>query len=229
MIKYLYWLFVLFMVVFRKLTGLIMVWFTLPFRSYARNTIYSYHLENDIFLKRLWERRPKKVVTGLWELTWSPHPVKANTRFIHTRKVSIVEYYLVLWLLWGWLDDDANEDTYDKGFNQTIINHKRKKWIPNFIINKLQKAVDKAKVCPVEGNSFDLGDTRGYYPLFEFWSTLLWTNRNTAYNFNYKFHEISNKKLVWSIKVKGGLIGWREGTKVQGIQTYNFEIYYKEK
>jgi len=228
MYKYIHWLFILFLVVVRKLLGLIMIWLVLPFRSYARNTVYSYHLENNIFLKRLWERRPKELNNGLWELTWSPHLTKASNKVIHTRKVTKIEYYIVLWLLWGWLDDDANEDTFDKGFNQTIIDGKRKTFIPSFIKERLKKANTAANNCPVVGNSFDLGDTRAEYPLFEFWSTFLWTNRNSAYNFNYRFHEINDQKLAWSIKLFGGLIGWREGTKVQGIQTYNFEIFYKE-
>jgi len=230
MFKYIYWLFVLAMVVIRKVVGLIMVWTAIPFRSYGRNTIYSYHLENDIFLKRLWERRPIRMSKKLWKLTMTPHPIEygdIGDRYIKTRRVSTAEYYLVLWLIWGWLDDDANEDTYDKGFNLTIINKTRKEWMPGFIVDSLKTAVEEAEACPIKGNSFDLGDGRSKYPLFNFWSTFWWTNRNTGYNFNYRFHEISDKSLVWSKEYKGGLIGWRPGTIVNGVQTYNFEIWKK--
>jgi hypothetical protein len=99
-------------------------------------------------------------------------------------------------------------------------------WISNFIIDKLIIAKVREDNCLIHGNSFDLGDVRNSIPLFDFWSNFFWTNRNVGYNFNYMFHEISNKDLVWSITLFGHLIGWRDGTVVNGIQTYNFEIWY---
>ncbi len=141
-----------------KVIGLLWYWIAVPFRGYARNTVYNYVLENNIYLPRLIEREPVLVKDKY--MLKNVHKVK-HQGYINYRKVNKLEYYLVLWLLWIWVDDDSNHDTMSGKY----INGK------------------------VYGNSFDLGDLRAKYPEFEFKKSSLWLIRNTAYNFNYMFEE----------------------------------------
>jgi len=203
--KYLYYIFVFFTIIIRHTIGLVMIWFAIPFRKYGRSVVYNYHLQNGIFLKRLFERKPRRTPSG-WTLNGGEH--SSTIGFVKYRDVNKIQYYLVLWFIWLWLDDDSNEDTYSAGFNMTIVNGERKTWMPEFIKRRLHKAATTTNVTAIRGNSFDLGDVRGEYPLFEFWSVLLWTLRNSAYNFNYKFNEIKDTSMLFRIVIFGRLFGW---------------------
>ena len=217
--KYAYYTFVLLTVVLRRVL-FPLVFVAIPFRKNLRNTVYNYHLNNNIKLKRLYERTP--TMSGqYWILSGGSH--SSCKGLVRRKIVSRMQYTLSL-LLWLFLDDDCNEDTYDKGFNETIINGERKSWMPEFIKSKLRKAVDRANMVLIRGNSFDLGDTRAEYPLYEFWSVLLWTLRNPAYNFNYKFNQMVGDKYAFKIVLFGRVFGWLEDGLLGHEQTYSWEF-----
>jgi len=225
--KYLYYLFVLFTVIIRRALGMFMIWLAIPFRVYARNAVYNYHLNNNLVLVRLQERNPKICVHNkTYFLDGGNHSSQGG--LIKKRNVSKLEYIFVMTFIWLWLDDDAVSDTYDKGFSETIINKERKSWMPEFIVKRMRQAVDKANMTHVKGNSFDLGDVRAQYPLFEFWSVFWWTLRNTAYNFNYKFNQIVDKKKVFKIIIFNRLFGWDEDgyviTDGKKVNCYSWEF-----
>ncbi len=235
--KFIYYIAILFTVILRRVLFPI-VFVAIPFRKYLRNTVYNYHLNNDIKLKRLYERNPVLTRCQLainhkcWILDGGSH--SSCRGLIERRYVSRMEYVFAL-SLWLFLDDDCNEDTYDKGFNETIINGERKAWMPEFIVKRMRQAVDKANMTNVKGNSFDLGDVRDEYPLFEFWSVFWWTLRNTAYNFNYKFNQIADEKKVFKIIIFSRLFGWDEDGYViadgKKVKCYSWEfgkLYKKE-
>lgn len=195
MYKYVRYVFLVIFTGFRKTFGLVWYFVAVPFRKYARNTVYNYVLDNDVYLKRLLERPIERVHHGYVIKPFHD----TNGGHINYREVSTLEYYLVVWLIWGWLDDDSNEDTFDRGYNATIYNGERLTWLPSFI-KKALKGVPEVQY----GNSFDLGDAREKE--FYFWASYLWTVRNTGYNFKYLFHEVrdENLKFYW----KG--FGYRE-------------------
>lgn len=218
--KYLYWFMILGFVVLRRII-FPLIYLSIPIRGYLRNTVYNYHLNNGIILKRLWEREPEQSGDGkYWILNGGSH--SSTKGLVEKKHISKLEYYIAL-PLWLLLDDDANEDTYDKGFNETIISGERKKWMPEFIKGHLRQAVDLANMNPVRGNSFDLGDTRAGYPLYEFWSVLLWTLRNPAYNFNYKFNQMCDESKSWKIEIFGRVFGWVQDGKLGIKQCYSWE------
>jgi len=228
--KYLYYLFVLFIVIIRRVLVMFMIWVAIPFRGYARNAVYNYHLNNGIILKRLHERNPKLDEHDKYYLLHGGNH-SSQIGLVKKRNVSKIEYILAMTFIWLWLDDDCNQDTYDSGFNKTIINKERKKWMPNFIVKRLRKAVDKANMTKVTGNSFDLGDVRTKYSLFEFWSVFWWTLRNPAYNFNYKFNQLCRPELAFKIVIFNRLFGWCEDGMIDGVYTYSWEfgrLYKKE-
>jgi len=216
--KYLYYLFVLFTVILRRLV-FPLIFVAIPFRKQLNNIVFNYHLINDIPLKRLLERSPQRVEDG-WKLH-NHHSLDAG--FIKYNEVSKLKYYtaLPIWLL---LDADAMADTYDAGFNKTIINGERKKWMPKFIKNKLSQDVKNYDACNIIGNTFDLGDRRAMCPLFGFWSVFWWTLRNPAYNFNYKFNQMPKNGKEFKIVVFGRLFGWKEDDTVDGVQYYSWEF-----
>lgn len=223
--KYMYYLFVLLTVVVRRLV-FPLIYIAIPFRSRLNNIVFNYHLQNGIKLKRLEERNPVRV-SGGWKLGNIHSPVDG---FISNNKISKLSYYVALpfWLL---LDSDANDDTFDKGFNNTIVNGERKKWMPVFINHKLYLDVLQANSCNLIGNTFDLGDKRSEQPLYGFWSVFWWTLRNPAYNFNYKFNQKAEGEHggEFQIVIFGRLIGWKNDGIVNGVQYYSWELGKKIK
>lgn len=161
--------------------------------------MYNYLLTNNIYLERLLER-PIVEVDDHWII--KPYH-NTNGGYIKKRKrpVTWLEYQFNLWFVWGWLDDDANHDTYDWYHCQ---NHK-----DEFPLNILCKDVGNE---PFYGNTFDLGDKRAEYPSFKFLPALVWNTRNTAYNFKYFLYEVSeeeyNKNKYFFYEWKGWMFGW---------------------
>lgn len=216
--KYLYWLLVLLTVILRRLV-FPLIYLAVPIRGYLRNRVYNYSLQNNIKIKRLQERNPQlNEDKTKYLLNGGTH--SSETGIIEYKNVSTIEYYFVL-CLWLLLDDDANQDTYDAGFNRTIINKERKAWMPKFIIDSLVKDSTDNSII---GNSFDLGDVRSKEPLYGFWSVFWWTLRNPAYNFNYKFNQMVGNKYYFQIIFKDRIYGWKFDGKLDNENTYSWEL-----
>ena len=122
--KYLEYIGIIFWTIIRKAIGVPVTMMVIPFRAYARNVVYNYVLQNKLYLQRLLERP----IGEAWEsdieepnyyLILPYHNTMGG--HINYRKISWIEYKLVYWFIWGWLDDDSNYDTFDKGYNQSII------------------------------------------------------------------------------------------------------------
>ena len=184
--KYLRFILILVLKLVGKIIGVPMFYLLLPFRAYARNRVYNYVLQNNIYLKRLEEREYKLSGFG-YAITKASHK---NFRlnglgFIEYKKVSFLEYCLAL-LIWVWFDDDSNYDTHDGSESLETLNK------------------------PF-GNTFDLGDLRAEYPIVDGMKTFKWICRNSFYNFNYMFEEIredSKYNFFKVIKIFGFTTIW---------------------
>ncbi len=202
MYKYLRYVGILLWTVFRKVFGLVWYYVAVPFRAYARNVVYNYVLQNKLYLKRLLERpitpihRNEMFKPILLYVIEPYHGTEGGA--IAFRRVSWLEYHLVYWTIWGWLDDDSNRDTFDQGYNRTVITGERLAFLPEFIRKSLARANEKYTFF---GNSFDLGDVRAEYPSFDFWSSTLWNIRNTAYNFKYMQWEENRPEMLFYHRV----------------------------
>ena len=175
--KYLRYILILVLKLVGKIIGVPMFYLLLPFWAYARNRVYNYVLQNNVYLKRLEEREYKLSGFG-YAITKASHKkFRLNgLGFIEYKKVSFLEYCLALFI-WVWFDDDSNYDTHDGvETNETL---------------------DKPF-----GNAFDLGDLRAEYPIVDGMKTFKWICRNTFYNANYMFEEIrENSKYNFYIKL----------------------------
>lgn len=217
MYKYIRYVNILLFTVFRKVFGLVWYFVAVPFRGYARNVVYNYALENNVYIKRLLERPLTRT-----RIDWQIAPFHGSEGgYIKDNIITACEYYFVYWFIWGWLDDDSNQDTYAEGYNTTLINRERLTWLPEFIINSLKKTNDKSVLF---GNTFDIGDKRAEHPAFSFWASCLWTVRNTAYNFKYVQWEENRPEMIFYHEIKGFRLGWikdngRTGV-VNNIQNY---------
>ena len=183
--KYLRYVLILFLKLVGKVVGVPMFYLLLPFRAYARNRVYNYVLQNDIYLKRLEEREYKLSGFG-YAITKASHKkFRLNgLGFIEYKKVSFLEYCLALFI-WVWFDDDSNYDTHDGiETNETL---------------------DKPF-----GNTFDLGDLRAEYPIVDGMKTFKWICRNSYYNFGYMFEEIREHNK-YNFYIKFPKIGWHFG------------------
>jgi len=194
-----------------KVIGKVWIFAAVPFRTYARNYVYNYVLQNNLPLKRLYERSPKyNAVLRGWELQ-DIHGV-GRKGYIARREVNKFQFYLIVFFVWGWLDDDSNQDTTDTGYIKTLVSDDPDlMWYwdrPVVAIRELVAKLRKKEVIPkyttwrwhrifkyqlrkvnisdvVYGNSFDLGDWRSEMPFYNFWCTLVWNDRNTGMNFQY--------------------------------------------
>ena len=175
--KYLRYILILVLSLVGKIIGVPMFYLLLPFRAYARNRVYNYVLQNNVYLKRLEEREYKLSGFG-YAITKASHKkFRLNgLGFIEYKKVSFLEYCFALFI-WVWFDDDSNYDTHDG--------------------NESLETLDKPF-----GNTFDLGDLRAEYPIVDGMKTFRWICRNTFYNHNYMFEEIrENSKYNFYIKL----------------------------
>ena len=174
--KYLRYILILVLKLVGKIVGVPMFYLLLPFRDYARNRVYNYVLQNHIYLKRL-EDREYKLDNGVYYSTnISKKSFKLkNDGYIKYKKVSFLEYCLALFI-WVWFDDDSNYDTHDG--------------------SESLETLDKPF-----GNTFDLGDLRGQYPIVDGMKTFKWICRNTFYNANYMFEEIREDDKNFFFKV----------------------------
>ncbi len=175
--KYLRYILILVLNLVGKVVGVPMFYLLLPFRAYARNRVYNYVLQNNVYLKRLEEREYKLSGFG-YAITKASHKkFRLNgLGFIEYKKVSFLEYCLALFI-WVWFDDDSNYDTHDG-----IETHET--------------------LAKPFGHTFDLGDLRGQYPIVDGMKTFKWICRNSYYNANYMFEEIrENSKYNFYIKL----------------------------
>ncbi|WNL27973.1 hypothetical protein QUR76_06990 [Arcobacter cryaerophilus gv. pseudocryaerophilus] len=162
-----------------------MFYILLPFRAYARNRVYNYVLQNNVYLKRLEDKNYVLENGVYYPLNLSKKDYKLRDKgYIKYKKVSKLEYFLALFI-WIWFDDDSNYDTHDGSeIEETILK-------------------------PF-GNTWDLGDLRGKYPIVGMKKTFFWICRNTFYNANYLFEEIrENDKNFFYIQFSK--IGWHFG------------------
>jgi len=216
--KYLYYIWLVFFTIFSKIFGLFWFWLVLPFRGYARNVVYNYALENGILIKRLYERNPKEY-DDRWELMSNMHP-ETKGGYIKKRKVKYLEYILVKYLIWGWLDDDAYCDTFSAGHNETYLSGERKLFgfIPmnNWLGRKLLVGKNQCENEEIKGNTFDIGDKRAENPKFNFLGAFIWNVRNTAYNFSYMDQVITEDDWAYFplIHVGSLIFGWEENGSV---------------
>lgn len=188
--KYLRYLYILLDKIKGKIIGVV-VFYLLShrrIRAYARNRVYNYVLQNNVYLPRLIERK--------WTLdteTMCYYPVNKskkafilkNRAYIKYRKVSKIEYFFAF-RLWRWFDDDSNYDTHD-GI-------------------ETDETIDKPF-----GNAFDIGDLRAEYPIINGMKTFKWICRNSYYNANYMLEEIrenSKYNFYKQIKIFGFITHW---------------------
>ncbi len=200
---------------FNKLFGMVWPFAIVWARAWARGVVHSYTLEHGFACKRLMERSPKWDGNG-WVLQ-DIHNV-GRTGYIGKRDVSWIEYQLAKHIVWKWLDDDSNEDTFAKGHSLQYINGERRWPIFNdWLVSVLAKEVANTTY----GNTFDLGDKRADNPNFRLMSMLIWNTRNVAQNAAYLDDVICDESMVFQWKIGKYVFGWeKDGAPVNGVQYY---------
>jgi len=179
----------IYLYLFAKWFGKVWVFACIPFRAWARSYVYNHVLQNKLPLKRLYERNPTwgNYNGEGWTLDNIHHLDEFNTitvrGFIRYRKTNKWVFYFIVWVIWGWLDDDSNQDTTDTGYIKTLLDGSRKSW--HIIFRPWLRKVDTTRI--VYGNGFDLGDVRAEYPFYDFFATFVWNDRNTSQNLQYLF------------------------------------------
>lgn len=190
----------------RKILGLAWVFPVIPFRAYVRNYVYNYFLQSGRIPKRLAERSPRWAVVG-WELQ-DIHSV-GRKGFVYHRSIHKAWAWVLILLAWGFLDDDSNHDTSDAGHIKRFLE------MDTWRYGQLQRdsITSWLNADPTYGNTFDLGDLRASDPEYNFWSTLVWNTRNSAYNFDYLWYQSADPRDSWLITILGMDFGWKpDGT-----------------
>lgn len=203
------------MTVFNKLFGLVWPYAVVWFRGWARGIVHSYTLENGFACKRLMERIPE------WDgYGWVLHDVHGVGRngYIGKRDVSWLKYIVAKHVVWKWLDDDSNEDTFARGHSLEYISGKRRWPVFNdWLIARLKKEVEGTTY----GNTFDLGDYRAESPNFGLMSMLIWNTRNVVQNAAYLDDVMCDESKVFQWRLGKYMFGWeKDGAPVNGVQYY---------
>lgn len=170
--------------IFGKTLGKVWIFAAIPFRAYGHSVTFNWVLQNGLPYKRLMERNPAWTGEG-WALE-DIHGMAGHhdlRGFIKYRKVTKLQFYLVVFFISGWLDPDSNQDTTDTGYIKTLLSGERKSW--HRIFNQALRKIDLDSV--VYGNAFDLGDVRAEHSFYNWAATFVWNERNTAMNFQYIF------------------------------------------
>lgn len=203
MYKYIRYVGILLFTVFRKIFGLLWYFIAVPFRAYARNVVYNYVLQNNIYLKRLLERPINKTRSG-----YRISPGNGSKGgYIIKRTVSSREYYLVYWFIWGWLDDDSYCDTTSETFLKEHVNDDRD--------NQLHKdSVLSVYLSKCNGNAFDRGDA--IESNWCGWMSIKWNIRNTAYNFKYMQWEERRPEMLFYHEIRSYHFGYLPSGKRKG-------------
>lgn len=198
--KYLRYVSILVLKLVGKIIGVPMFYILLPFRAYARNRVYNYVLQNNVYLKRLEDKNYVLENGVYYPLNLSKKNYKLRDKgYIKYKKVSKLEYFLALFI-WVWFDDDSNYDTHDGSEKEETV------------------------LKPF-GNTWDLGDLRGEYPIVDMKKTFFWICRNTFYNANYMFEEIrENDKNFFYIQFPK--LGWHFGYMPYSNSTRKGRLVY---
>jgi len=208
MYKYMRYVGILLWTAVRKLVGLVWYFVAVPFRRYARNVVYNYVLSNNIYLKRLLERKieAKAASNGDYYYTIAPNN-GSNGGFIITRHITWLEYQFVYWFIWGWLDDDSYCDTTSEKFLEEHLADERNNQL--HIDSKLVSCLAKCN-----GNAFDRGDA-----IEDNWCgymSIKWNIRNTAYNFKYMQWEENRPEMLFYHKIGSWQFGYLPDGKRKG-------------
>ena len=199
--KYAYYIALILLSAFRKPFGIVWYPFVVPFRGYARSVVHNYRLNNGIPMSRTADRKYEKLPSGDWFIP-AGHGTQGG--YLRYRKTNWLQYQLVFWLLWGWVDDDSYYDVTDKPYIMSLVRKDNGTWYSRLIVRKLNADLDK---MVVPGNAFDIGTKREDYPICLCLSGMLWNIRNSGYNFQYALHERADQPFM--VEIKGRAFGWR--------------------
>lgn len=206
--KYLEYTSIILFTLFRKVFGLVWIYVALPFRHYANNVVFNYVLANGVYLQRLLERPVNHKLSNSLYMIGAYHNTSGG--YIKKRKVSYLEYKLVYWLIWGWLDSDCNDDTFDYGHVDRLTKE-------GGFLGWLVKGAKRKEF----GNSFDLGDS--IKPNFHFGATTQWTWRNTAYNFRYmQYEKPCYDKNLFLFTIGSWRFGWAKDSDKENYSLVAF-------
>ena len=173
--------------IFTKIPGIpqIMFLWVKGDRINIRNKVYSYCLDNAIYISRLWERTPSCDLKTRNFILKCVGDNKENNKFglVIKEEQSTIAFLYALFK-WLWLDDDSNVDIYDMKYNIRLNSGEQISWLPKFIRDK---CLFEYKLL---GDSFDLG-TKRIKEDFHFWPAIIWNLRNSGYNYNYFFEDIN--------------------------------------
>ncbi len=200
--KYIYWIFIGLGSLVSKGVGIFYTVLVVRWRNVATNRVHNYVLENGIFLKRLTERN----IT--WNEDYKQYSIfdknGSKTGYITYHKVNTLEFVLWFVFVYMWLDADTVFDTMDDNDLAENISGERVKWLPDF----LRKQLVGIELKGARLARWDCGDDVTYN--FHWLGSFLWNLRNTAYNWNYFFHDMQEGDSRWFyIHIES--IGWHFG------------------
>ena len=203
--KYITYISILLFTLFRKVFGLVWYFPTVPFRKYANNVVFNYALQNKIYLKRLLEK-DIRFCDGNYIIA-SGHG--SDGGYINYRKISWLEYKLVYWFIWGWLDADSYCDTTSESYLKEFLADERGGQL--HADKELEECLTKC-----QGNSFDRGDA--IETNWCEWLSIMWNIRNTAYNFKYMQYDNPNQTFYFTLG--SWEFGWARLGELNGVPNY---------
>jgi len=224
--RYIYFFMVTSITGIRKVVGVPVYWCVVWFREPARYYVYNYILQEQRWLKRLYERHPVSKET-LWLLQSTRFEMGGEVPKEHIGWLTFQFWY---WAVWIWVDDDSNYDTVDLGFLKKIVTGEHYPVIGKPFRGHIAKQVEYIEKNVLFGNTFELGNLRGgKNAYFNFICSTFWTMRNTAYNAKYYQYETDNPLLTFKVFTLWGYrFGWEATDIISGKQNYHLVTFEKD-
>jgi len=179
------------------LVRIMVYWMIKVHRAHARHIVYNYMLQNNVFNYYL-----KKYNLKITE--------KNNDGYVEYEEVSYLDYLLYKYLVWIWLDDTAECDTYHEVMLSDILSDR--------------KLVNKYADSNIIGPSYNIGDLRISEPMeclkLEFKNIIEYENFNLTHEIFYT----TNIHDVFSLNIFGITIGYKYINTVDKKDVYKLII-----
>ena len=200
--KYLKFILRVLIVEIAMLVRIMVYWKVKVHRAHARHMVYNYMLQYNKFNYYL-------AKSGI-QLSFNNADIENHKGYVVAKNVSYIDYLLYKYLVWIWLDDSAECDTYHEVILSDILSDK-----------ELVKKYANHTIC---GMSYELGDRRAYDPIEYFPLEVKNIIEYKNFNLVHELFYITNIHDVFNIKIGKYMVGYKYVDTVAKKDVYRLVI-----
>lgn len=209
--KYTKYILILLLSTLVGIISIVWYWLIRDYRATARNVVYNYILKNKIQLWQLSRYVPNNKFDGYI----------TDVGLVKFNDVSYIKYLWWKWVVWIWLDDNCENDT----FNINVIT--KKSWYETSKKYFGKILLDNTLGYKLYGTAFTLGDKRNDEPAISFINEVhhLYTSST---NFDHYYGYTSITKYLFNLTILGRVFGWIYFDTIDDVDIYKL-VFNKKK